>query len=67
MLSLDRLCPNTGRRPIEGEVEEEEEEEERKKKENFMLCYLAMQIVIEYVFHLQKYLMRVWEEQTFKI
>ena len=34
MLSLDRLCPNTGRRPIEGE-EEEEEEEERKRK---ILC-----------------------------
>jgi hypothetical protein len=77
MLSSYRLCPNTGRGPIGGggvggggggggEEEEEEEEEKRKKGNFYALLLRYANYVIEYLFHLQKYLMRIWEEQTFK-
>jgi hypothetical protein len=56
MLSSDRPFLNTGRRSI-GEEEEE----------NFYtLVYKYANYVNEYLLHLQKYLMRIWEEQTFK-
>jgi len=66
MLSSNRLCPNTGRRPFGeggggGGGEEEEEE-----GNIYALLFRYANYVIEYVFHLQKYLMRVWDEQTLK-
>jgi len=58
IVNSDRLCPNTGRRPI-GEEEEE-------TGIFYALLFIYANYVIEYLFHLQKYLMRIWEEQTFK-